>query len=112
MGTGSPKPIEVGGLMDAKVVHVPEIDRYEIRVNGETAGYAEYMGTDQVTVFTHTEIDDKYAGQGLADTLAREALDSIRNQGRGVLTLCPFIKGWIDRHPEYADLLVEEETQG
>ncbi|WP_436788342.1 GNAT family N-acetyltransferase [Yinghuangia sp. YIM S10712] len=94
--------------MDATVVHVPENDRYEVRVGGETAGYAEYMGTQQVTVFTHTEIDDKYEGQGLGGILAKGALDSIRSQGRGVLTLCPFIKGWIDRHPEYADLLVEE----
>ncbi|NUU20967.1 MAG: N-acetyltransferase [Streptomycetaceae bacterium] len=94
--------------MPVHVVHVPENDRYEVRVDGELAGYAEYMATEHVTVFTHSEVYDAYEGQGLGGTLAKGVLDAVRSEGRMVLPLCPFIKGWIARHPEYADLVVED----
>lgn len=94
--------------MDVTVVHLPENDRYEVRVDGQTAGYAEYMATEQVTVFTHTEVSDKFEGKGLGGILAKGALDDVRANGRGVLTLCPFMKSWIERHPDYQDLLVED----
>lgn len=94
--------------MDVAVVNSPENDRYEVRVDGESAGYAEYMATEHATVFTHTEIFDKFEGKGLGGILAKGVLDDIRATGRGVLALCPFIKGWIERHPDYADLVVED----
>ena len=55
--------------------------------------------------FVHTEIDDAYAGQGLGGKLARAALDDVRARGLAVRPDCPFIKGWIAKHPDYADLV-------
>lgn len=79
--------------------------RYEAHVAGALAGVAEYMLADELIVFTHTEVDRAYEGRGVGAALARNALDDVRREGgRTVLALCPFIKGWMDRHPDYADL--------
>lgn len=84
----------------------PDARRYEAHVDGALAGFAEYQLTDALVVLTHTEVEASYEGQGVGGTLARAALDAVRADGtRKVLVVCPFIKAWIDRHPDYADLL-------
>ena len=55
-------------------------------------------------VFVHTEVDDAFEGQGVGSLLVRQALDSVRGEGLRVVAQCPFVKAWIERHPEYADL--------
>ncbi|MEJ2869352.1 GNAT family N-acetyltransferase [Actinomycetospora sp. OC33-EN08] len=93
------------------VTDVRERHRYEIRVDGETAGFAEYAvrkdphGDGETIAFVHTEVDDAHAGQGLAGKLARAALDDARARGLAVLPFCPFIRGWIAKHPDYVDLV-------
>ena len=88
------------------VRHNPEESRYEAVVDGEVAGFAAYQLTDELVVFTHTEVDPAYEGQGVGSALARGALDAVRADGtRRVLPLCPFIKEWIGRHRDYVDLV-------
>ena len=88
------------------VRHNPEQSRYEALVDGEVAGFAAYQLTDQLVVFTHTEVEPAYEGQGVGSALARGALDDVRETGtHRVLPLCPFIKGWIGCHREYVDLV-------
>ena len=93
--------------MDIKVEDVPEQSRFEARVDGELAGYAEYMTTDALIVFTHTEVPGAFEGKGVAGVLIREALDRVREGDRKVLPLCPFVKAWIGKHPEYIDLVYD-----
>ncbi|GII86025.1 N-acetyltransferase [Sphaerisporangium siamense] len=85
----------------------PEARRYEIRVDGKQAGFADYRLRDDRMVFTHTEIDEEYEGQGLGGTLIRVALDAARDTGLRVVPLCPFVAAYIEKHPEYADLVAE-----
>ena len=93
-------------MTDVATSHHPELHRYEARVDGELAGFAEYQLTDRLVIFTHTEVDDRFEGRGVGSALARFALDDVRAEGsRKVLALCPFIKGWIEKHPDYADLV-------
>lgn len=86
-------------------------NRYEAYVDGELAGAAYYELDDRRPdegriVFTHTEVDDRFEGKGVGSALARFALDDVRAAGdRRVVPRCPFIKGWIERHPEYDDLV-------
>ena len=81
-------------------------NRYEAHLGGALAGFAEYQLTDELVVFTHTEVDRAYEGKGVGSALARFALDDVRDAGtRKVLPLCPFIKGWIGRHREYVPLV-------
>jgi predicted GNAT family acetyltransferase len=91
--------------MDIEVVDVPEAHRYEARVGGEVAGYAEYRHSPEDITFTHTVVDPDAEGSGVGSALARFALDDARRQQRTVVPQCSFIRGWIDRHPDYADLV-------
>lgn len=92
-------------MPDVQVSHNAAAARYEARVGPKIAGFAEYQLTRDLIVFTHTEVDPAYEGQGVGSALARVALDEVRGTDRKVLPLCPFIKGWIGRHREYVDLV-------
>ena len=89
-------------MPQAIVTDNPDAKRYEAHVDGRLAGFAEYQLTDDLIVFTHTETDPDFEGQGIGSAIARHALDHIVADGtRKALPVCPFIKGWIQRHPEY-----------
>lgn len=80
--------------------------RYVARIDGEVAGFAQYILTDDLIVFTHTEVDSRFEGSGVGSATARFALDDVRDADqRKVLPMCPFIKGWIARHREYIPLV-------
>jgi hypothetical protein len=61
--------------------------------------------------FVHTEMDDSVSGQGLASKLIKDALDDARAKGRQVLPVCPFVKRYISHHPEYLDLVPEDQRK-
>ena len=89
------------------VRNAPERERYEALDRGAVAGFAEYRTTGDLIVFTHTEVDPAHEGQGVGSALAQGALDDARARHLAVLPLCPFVKGWIERHPDYQDLVYE-----
>ncbi len=91
--------------MRVTVADAPERSRFEISVDGALAGFAVYRLAPGRITFVHTEIDDAHAGQGLGGKLARAALDEVRARGFAVRPDCPFIAGWIAKHPDYADLV-------
>jgi uncharacterized protein len=86
------------------VVDSPERQRYEFVRDGEVLGFAAYQRTDQLVVFTHTEVDPSLEGQGVGSRLVRFALDDVRTSGLRVLPICPFVHRWMVNHSEYADL--------
>jgi predicted GNAT family acetyltransferase len=92
--------------MPIEVRDVPDRSRYEATVDGALAGFAVYRDQGDARVFTHTEVLDEHEGRGVGSALAEAALDDVRAAGRSVVPRCPFIRGWIDRHPDYADLVV------
>jgi hypothetical protein len=86
--------------------------RYVASVAGHPAAVAEYMTTQELVVFTHTETDPSFEGQGVASQLVGWALDDVRSQGLAVLPLCPFVKAYIGRHmDEYGDLVYQSRTK-
>jgi len=90
--------------MSLNVIDVPERHRFEAVLDGELVGFAAYQKTDELIVFTHTEVDSSLEGQGVGGALVREALDHVRELGLRVLPICPFVQAWMLRHPEYTDL--------
>ena len=90
------------------VTHAPELSRWEVRVDGTLAGFTEYFVKDDRFVFVHTEIGEDFEGHGAGSALARGALDEVRSMGALLVPLCPFIHGWIERHPDYEDLVDTE----
>jgi uncharacterized protein len=79
--------------------------RYEAWVDEKLAGLSEYELTADTIIFIHTEVEPEYEGHGVGGQIARYALDDARRRGLRVRPLCPFIRGWIERHPDYADLV-------
>ncbi len=86
----------------------PDGTRFVVRVDGEVAGYAEYVLEDGTATFTHTVVDPAYEGQGLGSRLVAGVLASARAQGLVVVPVCPFVRSWLQRHPEQADLVPAE----
>jgi uncharacterized protein len=93
------------------VSDAPQQHRYEARMGDEIAGVAAYVRSPEMIAFVHTEVGDAFEGRGVGSALARAALDDARAQGLRVLAICPFIKGWITKHPEYHDLEYEPTSQ-
>jgi NAD+ kinase len=98
---------QVGGgdSTDATVVDSFEQSRYEILLGGELAGVLHYRRHGGRVELAHTEIDQAFEGRGLAGRLASAALDDARGRNTPVTATCPFVTSYLDRHPEYQDLV-------
>ena len=95
--------------MEHRVVDDEQKHRFEIYEGDEVAGFVEYKLRDGVIALIHTQIEPRFKGRGLGSRLARQVLDDARRRGRSVLPFCPFIRGWIAKHPDYVDLVPEEQ---
>ena len=89
---------------------VPDEHKYEIREGDRVLGIAVYRRRGDVTDFLHTEVDPDAGRSGVGGTLVRAALDDVRAHGGSVIASCPFVRGWIERHQEYADLLSRADS--
>lgn len=85
----------------------PDRNRFEAHISGEPAGHLDYTKFDEIIEFPHTEVDPGFAGRGIGSALVRTALDAARAANLGVLPSCPFVRDWIDAHPDYRDLLAK-----
>ena len=78
--------------------------RFEI-VDGGVRGILTYHeGKGHITLI-HTEVPSELGGRGYAGALAQTALEYARANGLRVIAHCPFVRAYLDRHPEYADLI-------
>ena len=92
--------------MPTEVVQDLRMNRYELLVDGESAGELDYQLRDGTIVLTHTEIDPARRGGGLGGELVRGALNLIRAEGdERVVASCTFAAAWIKKNPEFQDLL-------
>jgi uncharacterized protein len=83
----------------------PEESRYEMRVQGELAGFVIYHRNGAAISLQHTEVEPAFQRAHLATRLARFTLDDARKRDLVVLPYCPYISSWIKKHPDYADLV-------
>ncbi|MGA5702567.1 GNAT family N-acetyltransferase [Peterkaempfera bronchialis] len=97
--------------MEIVVTDAPERTRFEARQGDTLAGFAEYIRSGSLVVYPHTEVDPAFVGRGVGGALARAALDDARARGLPVLATCPFIAGWMGRHPDYADLAYQNRSR-
>jgi predicted GNAT family acetyltransferase len=84
----------------------PEERRYELVDDGQLVGEILYRRDPGRVVLVHTEVSPALEGQGLASRLVAGALDDIRARGLRVVPICPFVRSYLRRHPEYEDLVV------
>ena len=91
----------------SEVVDVPSAQRFEIRVDDEVAGFVSYRQAPDGLALVHTEIASRFEGQGLGSALAQGALKAAREAGTAVLPYCPFIRSYLQRHPDLVPLVPE-----
>jgi uncharacterized protein len=96
---------------DISIIDDETAHRYVLFVDGHPAGLIEYRARPGLIALNHTEVEPAYEGQGLAGRLVRFALDDARARGRGVLPFCPYVRSYLQRHPEDVEL-VPESTRG
>lgn len=93
--------------MELQVIDNPGRARFEIRADGELAGFVLYHLRGDEIAFTHTETDDRFRGHGIGGHLVKASLDQAKARHLAVLPYCPFMRSWIADHPDYADLVPE-----
>ena len=90
----------------------PDESRYELLLDGDVAGEIRYRRRPDAIALVHTEVSASLEGRGLGADLVRAALDDLRARGLQIVPICPFVRSYIRRHPEYEDLVVERARTG
>ena len=91
--------------MTAQVTDNTARHRFELDVDGTTAVIVYRPAGDGVLELVHTEVPESLSGQGVGSRLVKGALDMIRARGTRVIPSCSFVAAYIQRHPEYADMV-------
>jgi predicted GNAT family acetyltransferase len=86
--------------MDFEIQH-QEGNKYYAVIDGNEAAVGYFKVDDETLDFQHTYVPEELRGQGVAEKLVRHALDDARKQGYRVLPSCPYVKRFVERHPEY-----------
>ena len=89
----------------AQTTVTKESDHFTIAVEGQPVGKAEFADRDGQRVFTHTEVDEKFEGRGLATILIGEALAATRDAGVRIVAECPMVANYIEKHSEFSDIV-------
>ena len=95
--------------MAVEVEDNTERSRYEAFVDGRRAGYSNYRRRPDLIALDHTQIEERFEGEGVGSSIARRALADAREAGLAVLPFCQFMNDYIRRHPEYTDLVPESQ---
>lgn len=99
------------GSTEIVVQDNPGDQRYELLVDRSLLGALLYRLRPDAVALIHTEVSPSLEGRGLGARLVAGALDDIRTRGLHVVPICPFVRAYIRRHPEYADLVVERARE-
>jgi predicted GNAT family acetyltransferase len=86
------------------VRNATEASRYELVVDGQIVGIADYRVDGDRVIFPHTEVVPHLRGRGHGERLVQGALDDVRSSGRTVVALCWFVDQFLHDNPGYADL--------
>ncbi|MFE3957808.1 GNAT family N-acetyltransferase [Nocardia sp. NPDC059091] len=78
---------------------------FAIKVGDTRAGLTAYVDQGRQRIFFHTEIDEAFAGQGLASTLISAALTATRAAGKRIVPICPFVKAYVEKHHDFDDII-------
>ena len=90
---------------EPRVADNPRASRYELWLGTTRAGLIEYRSKPGVVFLIHTEVDSAFAGQGLGERLVTGALADLRARGLKLVPICPFVRAYLRRPPDQADLV-------
>ncbi|QRY64255.1 N-acetyltransferase [Gordonia sp. PDNC005] len=87
------------------VVRNDDQGRYDISVDGELAGFTQFVDRGEQRIFPHTELDEKFSGRGLSSILVHDALADTRAAGLRVVPVCPLVAKYVSKHDELSDIV-------
>jgi len=90
--------------MDIQVQHNPKGQRFETRLEGQSA-YLSYSIQGDSVCFSHTFVPEEFRGRGVASALVRKGLEEARRQHWKIVPGCSYVAAFIQRHPEFGDLV-------
>ena len=90
---------------EPRVTDNPRASRYELWLGATRAGFIQYQAKPGTVLLVHTQVDPAFAGQGLGERLVADALADLRARGLKLVPLCPFVRAYLRRHPDQADLV-------
>jgi uncharacterized protein len=93
---------------EARVVNNPDGLQYELWLGQTRVGFLAYRRESGAVVLVHTDVDPAFEGDGLGSRLVAGALADLRSRGLKLVPLCPFVAGYLRRHPEDRDLVVSD----
>lgn len=84
-----------------------EESRFETTVDGQVAFAAYDLEDPDRIVFTHTIVPEALSGRGIANQLVKHGLEHAREKKLTVVPQCSFVAAYVQRHPEYGELLAK-----
>ncbi len=93
----------------AEAIDNPARHRYEMVIEDEIA-FVTYAHQDGHLVLQHTEVPQAFAGRGIGSMLARSVLENVRRRGLVIVPACEFIAAFIERHPDFADVVAKPDA--
>jgi|SRR5690242_3250833 len=84
--------------------------RFELHADGDLSVLTYRISGDRIRLI-HTEVPRQLRGRGYAEMLARAALERAARDHLRVVALCPFVRAFLERHPEYDTLVVPDTPQ-
>ena len=90
---------------ELRVEDNPDRKRFEGYLGDELVGIVEYLPLDGKIIASHTEVLESFEGQGVGSRLVAAMLEQLRDEGRLVQPLCPYVTAYLRRHPEWADVV-------
>jgi predicted GNAT family acetyltransferase len=95
---------------DFAVLNNDKAHQFEVQVDGSTA-LLTYQRLGRSLVLNHVEVPTALEGRGIASQLTRTALEFARMEHLDVVAVCPYVAGYLKKHPEYHDLLSEKNLK-
>jgi predicted GNAT family acetyltransferase len=86
------------------IVHNVEAQRFEAALDGEIA-HVDYRLRGGVMRMHHTSVPRAFEGRGIAAALVRAAIAHAREHSLRVAPDCPYVRSYMQRHPDTHDLL-------
>ena len=82
--------------------------RYEFRVGDDVAFLTYFDRRGGARSLVHTEVPAALEGKGIGGRLVKAVLDDAEARRLRIVPLCPFVRSYLARHPEYAKLISKD----
>lgn len=86
--------------MNNQIINNTENNRFELSLDNGDKAFVEYSLREDKIAFLHTEVPVAYEGKGIAAALAKYVLEYAKSNHLRVIPICPYIKAYIQRHPD------------